>query len=847
MATNIVQMKDGSGNNQYPVTSAEAVGMPDGSGNLQTYLNKRVTELNISVLYPTNGEGGTNKYDLATAIAQVPSEYRTIVGLKITFINNATSKTETWKYDGGTFTTTTNWTQGSGSGGNKILEWNTDVATTRMQIISQERKVGMQISYKNPASGWVNEQFIGLNTLDAEWIKDSNWSQIPNVVQMNLLNQYKLLDWDTDKSTTRLQVETQYRKPGMIIFYQHPTEGYITEQFLYNDTRDVYWRIDDYWQEIITNPVIDELKESINKNIYIGGIDENPPKVRTAYKKIDENGYIVDTEESIITTAFIVGKRKGYNDQVSFKNVTNTNSHFVFHDINNTPIEVNGSYRQLIEKDVYYQIPNNAYYLYSESFEVNDFRFSLNKALEYSADYAQKNTYKIEFDFADPSISIRYLTVKKIFLSYSITGFVDKITVWCSSDFSVDILKVKRRVYENGKYFALPIEYIGSFTAEVEGKNDIIFKDTFFNDDTICFIVKAGAIGYAQASGTGRTDGSPAQLNNIAAEGFGDGVLYELYMRDNIDSWKNLPNILNQKIVRMNMPIYEENAGRLSDKMYFLGNWHISESSVTTKCSSQSAYAKISNSSFVTIKWSQGVIGYKINDGDYIISEDAGGTQKTLNIEGLDKTLNNFIEIKAIKNDYSVTIDDIAVEEGGSVTPVKPKRRTIHFLGDSIIQGNSLTSAGLESFAYLLSNVLNCNIVTYAESGYRVYYDGVRSYLMKKDDENYKYEKADIFVMALATNGVGGSGDFNTEYTSILNYIKSEFPGTPLICLVPQNNAYRESIEFMAEQNKCYCINAGWFGYANHPNAEESKYVAEYLYNEFIKMFGIDYFNPLKA
>lgn len=68
----------------------------------KTTLDKRVTELNISVLYPTLGVNGTNKYTLAGAIAQVPSEYRNIQGLKITFINNSTSKTETWKYDGNT-------------------------------------------------------------------------------------------------------------------------------------------------------------------------------------------------------------------------------------------------------------------------------------------------------------------------------------------------------------------------------------------------------------------------------------------------------------------------------------------------------------------------------------------------------------------------------------------------------------------------------------------------------------------------------------------------------------------------------------------------------------------------
>lgn len=40
----IVQMKSGSGEEQYPVTSAEAVGMPDGSGNLNDYLKKKESQ-----------------------------------------------------------------------------------------------------------------------------------------------------------------------------------------------------------------------------------------------------------------------------------------------------------------------------------------------------------------------------------------------------------------------------------------------------------------------------------------------------------------------------------------------------------------------------------------------------------------------------------------------------------------------------------------------------------------------------------------------------------------------------------------------------------------------------------
>ena len=131
MATNIVQMTDGSGNKQYPVTSAEAVGMPDGSGNLQNYLNKRVTELNISVLYPTQGIGGTNKYDLATAIAQVPSEYR-VQGVKVSFVNE-NNETETWEYKG------TAWVVGNFEevGAHKILEVEFDGKVCKNETINQ--------------------------------------------------------------------------------------------------------------------------------------------------------------------------------------------------------------------------------------------------------------------------------------------------------------------------------------------------------------------------------------------------------------------------------------------------------------------------------------------------------------------------------------------------------------------------------------------------------------------------------------------------------------------------------------------------------------------------------------
>lgn len=155
MATNIVQMTDGTGNKQYPVTSAEAVGMPDGSGNLTNYLDKRVTEYNVSVLHPTSGSGGSNKYTLETAIAQVPSKYRS-VGLKCAFINTSGSN-ETWEYKAGSWNVSGFVQVGSAKltelNENKIFGFNnnpiiSELDDTNSLIASEHKIVSNYIKYK---------------------------------------------------------------------------------------------------------------------------------------------------------------------------------------------------------------------------------------------------------------------------------------------------------------------------------------------------------------------------------------------------------------------------------------------------------------------------------------------------------------------------------------------------------------------------------------------------------------------------------------------------------------------------------------------------------------------------
>ena len=162
-----------NGQTIYPATTTDAVAHP----TLKVSASKLIGEINVSNLYPTGGTDDTNKYTLASAIAKIPTDLRT-VGIKCSFLSDA-GTVEEWVYQGGTFTSTNSWMQGgSGSGGNMILEWNTDVAITRKQVKQKQRKSGIQISYLHPDNGWINEQYVGNSFTEAEWVKDANWKRI---------------------------------------------------------------------------------------------------------------------------------------------------------------------------------------------------------------------------------------------------------------------------------------------------------------------------------------------------------------------------------------------------------------------------------------------------------------------------------------------------------------------------------------------------------------------------------------------------------------------------------------------------------------------------------------------
>lgn len=80
-------------------------------------------------------------------------------------------------YDGTNFYSS-NVQGGSSDGGNRILEWKSDAATTRKQVTLKDRKELLQISYKDGEGNSINEQYIGTAFDDTSWADDSNWNRI---------------------------------------------------------------------------------------------------------------------------------------------------------------------------------------------------------------------------------------------------------------------------------------------------------------------------------------------------------------------------------------------------------------------------------------------------------------------------------------------------------------------------------------------------------------------------------------------------------------------------------------------------------------------------------------------
>lgn len=265
----------------------------------KTTLDKRVTELNISELYPTQGIGGSNKYDLATAIAQVPAEYRSILGLKVTFTNNETSLTETWVYKGPNWVTAS-FTQfdinninprvdkldnltglftcsSAANNSNRVVNGSPyiEAGKTRLLIVMQNKlslttPANLQFSngnlyplYYNDIRASSNNSWDDNDILEV-YFDGTNYQSKKYIVDDRKFNHLYLGSY-TSKTEARNSVPEKMRRQLLVISYICNDE-LISEKFIGTNVSTIDWNYSFNWLTVLSDDLIND---RINKIVSI--------------------------------------------------------------------------------------------------------------------------------------------------------------------------------------------------------------------------------------------------------------------------------------------------------------------------------------------------------------------------------------------------------------------------------------------------------------------------------------------------------------------------------------------------------------------------------------------------
>lgn len=298
----------------------------------KTTLDKRVTELNISELFPTDGVDGSNKYTLAGAIAQVPAEYHESFGFILTFLDNAG------------FTQNYIWLGNHPSAFNNVMYWQR-LETYRLDdswgyslkgaflqsdgrmVISQagaflnleiEQNDTLQIENCRNIGGasilFYAENGSLISTLDAEhnitlnseniplnskklginffW-NDGYLSVIKNGKPLTLMTEINLIKKDIEKVKSDITAKVKYYKQFIYkydISLLYPTEGYNNSNIY--DLEKALTKLTDFASEIKNGTEIEFfIFNSVKKKYVYGGA--------TSSAYTDKNYWIELTEDSL--------------------------------------------------------------------------------------------------------------------------------------------------------------------------------------------------------------------------------------------------------------------------------------------------------------------------------------------------------------------------------------------------------------------------------------------------------------------------------------------------------------------------------------------------------------------
>lgn len=515
--------------------------------DLTEYAKKEeLTELENNVgLYNVdkNVPLGSGFYTSTTARAAVPSTVRKL-GLIITYKTDAkTSVTEQFTgSDISAWSTEANWSKIGGSeGGNKILEWNTDVATTRKQVSLKDRKELLIVSYKDGDGNIVNEQYIGDEFDDENWMDDTNWQSFEvkkdaNIVIIKGIDNYNnkqyllqdgrmiasgsksyeyTLDFYKVKRGVKIRVYSMaaYDK-AIIAFYKDKDESsfvecvkaynnHETSSFVSLISADYTPKDDGYIRVYSVNDIVETDNGLIIPTIAIG--EESIIQLENDIKQNDESLQDIEIE--------------GYDDDyLKHKICLQYNSIFT------SSTDINESVSKLIrvKKGDKVKIYTNA----RKTDEINSFQF-------FSEEDAFKCTYSLFGNGYDKVVDIDY-TVQN-------TGYIivynNKVYGEEYGGKSLPYIKIVRSTEEDNNQ-----EFVKSVTSitELEGVEDYSLENLFDKNNTRTY---DSEFANKVESAIGRkTDSTGCYSNNIPCKigdyftrnDFGTGIVVVLDGNENI-------------------------------------------------------------------------------------------------------------------------------------------------------------------------------------------------------------------------------------------------------------------------------------------------------------------------
>ncbi|MBR5123588.1 MAG: hypothetical protein IKU90_00530 [Clostridia bacterium] len=207
-------------------------------------------------------------------------------------------------------------------------------------------------------------------------------------------------------------------------------------------------------------------------------------------------------------------------------------------------------------------------------------------------------------------------------------------------------------------------------------------------------------------------------------------------------------------------------------------------------------------------------------------------------------------------------LKSITPSEGGSIVGIKPTEKVIFFYGDSITEGiralnmnatsdgNSATNA----YSWQCAEALGVTpyLIGYGASGITV--QGSFNTMLNAVDylsKNRPVEDGvipDVIVINHGTNDGGANRKvFEESLTATLARLREKYPDTPIVYLIPFNQAQARIITTVMENTEnAYVVETkDWeitFTDTAHPDVAGAKYAGEHLADALKDVFGEDFF-----